>query len=145
MERTIREWVDLFVKGTFDNTLIDVQIDAGWYDWFCMDSLLAGKTRKIGKILGKISNTTLLDRYRIWFKNNCPMCHPLYDDFRFEPLDESLRDKMYFVVTINERNWKIDGKYKVYTARNGYKLEFSANTEKELVNKLEVLVDDLWG
>lgn len=89
MARTIREWSKCFSEGKFDDPSFETQVDAGWYDWFCKHSSLAKKTQKIGKILSGFKNETLLDNYRVWFKNNCPMCYSLYDDFRFEPLDET--------------------------------------------------------
>ena len=31
-----------------------VQIDAGWYDWFCKDTSLVNKTKRMGNIIKQI-------------------------------------------------------------------------------------------
>ena len=83
-EITLRTWIERFNKGDFDAKDVATQIEAGWYDWFCMDSSLANKTKRMGNIIkqfkycGKID----LDQHYVWFKNNYPLNGPLYDDFR---------------------------------------------------------------
>lgn len=60
------------------------KIEAGWYDWFCRDTSLKNKTKKMGNIIKQIKvggRVNLAETY-VWFKNNCPMSGPLYDDFR---------------------------------------------------------------
>lgn len=86
---SIKEWINKFLSGEFDSQDVRVQIQAGWYDWFCKDSSLANKTKKMGNIVRQIKSggKVNLDNWYVWFKNNCPLNGPLYDDFRFAKLD----------------------------------------------------------
>lgn len=55
-----------------------------WYDWFCKDTALPAKTEKLTTKLAQIANSPRInqDTMYVFFKNNCPMNGPLYDDFR---------------------------------------------------------------
>lgn len=89
---TVREWIDKFNHGEFDNEDFKTQCAAEWYDWFCSTKSLAKKLKKMGNIIKDIKNDYILDNFRVWFKNNCPCSYPLYDDFRFEPIKENKED-----------------------------------------------------
>lgn len=81
---SVRQFIDRYRKGMYKNPSVDVQIDAGWYDWFCKDEALARKTEILAKKLISILPSELinLDRQYVFFKNNCPVQGRLYDDFR---------------------------------------------------------------
>ena len=85
----LQRWIGCFICGDFDAEDVKTQIKAGWYDWFCKDSSLARKTKRMGNIIkslregGKVNFTG----WYTWFKNNCPLNGPLYDDFRFADLE----------------------------------------------------------
>lgn len=134
MEITLREWKSNFLAGKYNSKDFKTQCEAGWYDWFCQDATLANRLKKFGKIISQIENDSLLDNYRVWFKNNCPCVGPLYDDMRFEPLDESLRDTHYFGVTVDDKRRK--SKYVVFTARKGYEDEFFFANSRDVVKFL---------
>jgi hypothetical protein len=57
----------------------------GFYDWFCKDSSLERKAKslmaKVIKFTEAHPEIDINDTY-VFFKNNCPMVGPLYDDFR---------------------------------------------------------------
>jgi len=80
---SIKEWIENFDKGTYSKRSTDVQIEAGWYDWFCKDTSLAGKTKVLGPKLKKIAKSNLIDidKQYVFFKNNCPCFGSLYDSF----------------------------------------------------------------
>ena len=128
----VREWIQKFNNGEFDNKDFDTQVKAGWYDWFCSEKSLSNRLKKMGNIIKDINNDYILDNYYVWFKNNCPMIGGLYDDFRLEPLNDDLRDKLYFGVSCEDERNK--NKYELFTARTGYKTEFVADNKKELLN-----------
>lgn len=82
-EYTITEFVEKFRNGEFNSKNKAVQCDAGWYDWFCNDTALAGKTKVLGAKVASIMDSKRFDKDScyVFFKNNCPLVGPLYDQF----------------------------------------------------------------
>jgi len=101
-ERTFAETLRMFEEGAFDENDVGVQIDAGWYDWFCKDSALARKTKTLLQRAKKISKSWRFDNEKtyIFFKNNCPVEGSMYDDFRI--CDIETEDVLYTVVPRRE-------------------------------------------
>ena len=52
-----------------------------FYDWFCNDSSLEGRAKKLKGLAKKLVDHLDLDKNKVYvfFKNNCPMSGPLYD------------------------------------------------------------------
>jgi hypothetical protein len=91
-------FIERFNKGDFHDETVSVQCDAGWYDWFCRDTSLARKTDILGKKAVQLaaSDKINVETMYVWFKNNCPMGGPLYDDLRFADLETG--DVVYTVI-----------------------------------------------
>ena len=99
-EMSVRQWQERFRAGDFNSRDLSVQCEAGWFDWFCRNDALAGRLKKLSSAVLGIKAPFILDNYYVWFKNNCPMAGPLYDDVRFEPLSGE-REGKYFVITLD--------------------------------------------
>lgn len=139
---TVREWIKKFNNGDFDKKDCSTQIEAGWYDWFCDNDSLCKRLEKMGKIIKEIKNDFILDNYYVWFKNNCPCAYPLYDDARFEPIDEEKRDQLYFIIQFDH---PYDSKYmyEIVTARNDYNIEFKCKNKSQVLKIINQLGIDL--
>lgn len=138
---TVREWQEKFRAGAFENKHYTTRIYAGWHDWFCSDSALAGRLKQIGKVVMGITESFFLDNYYVWFKNNCPVCGPLYDDVRFEPLVGE-RDGKYFVVSKDSPHEK--QKWALYTERHGFNQpEYECDNLREMVKYINGLGREL--
>lgn len=136
----IRKWTERFNEGMYSSKDVLTQVDAGWYDWFCRDESLSNKTNTMGQVIkqlkdgGKID----LDKSFIWFKNNCPLSHPLYDDFKVANIDDGATT---YIVQFNSP-WA-NKKYSVLNVDDFFdEIVFETESRRELVkwlnNELEV-------
>ena len=135
-QQSLNQWIKAFNEGKFDSKDTKVQIEAGWYDWFCKDSSLANKTKKMGNIIKQIKpgGKVDLETSYVWFKNNCPLNGPLYDEFRIADIENN---NNLFVVQI-DCVWN-DSKYTVYERLDGFdKPAFKTNSSRELVKWFNV-------
>jgi len=110
----LHAWIGSYICGDFDKEDVKTQIKAGWYDWFCKDSSLAKKTKKMGNIISQLreGGKVNFSSWYVWFKNNCPLNGPLYDDFRFADLETG---KVQFTIQL-DCCWN-NKKYTVYGRR----------------------------
>ena len=129
MEISIKSWIESFDKGEFDSPSRITQCQAGWFDWFCKVSSLAAKTKALGKKLKQIADSKKIDKEKqyVWFKNNCPMCGPLYDDFRIADIESG-----YTVYTIVPRSGHT-GKAEVWGRENDFKCPLVKGTWRDVV------------
>ena len=136
-EMSVRTWQERFRAGDFSSRDRAVQCEAGWYDWFCRDDALAGRLKKISGVVLGITDPFILDNYYVWFKNNCPLEGPLYDDVRFEPLTGE-RDGKYFVVSLDSPHEHM--KWALVTERYGYDApEFECGNVRDMVKYINAI------
>lgn len=130
----VRSWQKAFNMGRFESPKRKTQIDAGWYDWFCSDTSLKNKTKKMGNIIKQIKDGGKVDlnNMYVWFKNNCPMSGPLYDDFRIA----NIKDGATQLVIQIDSPWE-DDKYAIYSVDDFFdKPVLLTNSSRELVKWL---------
>lgn len=94
---------------TFEEVFPDKEVQShcfGFYDWFCRNTSLKNKGKKLWGKAKSISRSTKFDpkKVYIFFKNNCPCVGPLYDDFRI--CDKESTDVLYTVTP----SCTVDGK-----------------------------------
>jgi len=134
MDKQIKlsDWIQRFKSGEFDKPDTSTQIKAGWFDWFCRDTSLANKTKKMGNIIKQIKGGGKVDLETsyVWFKNNCPLSGPLYDDFRIADIENNNN-----LIVVQIDCFRNDTKYTVYERLDGFeKPVFKTDSSRELVN-----------
>lgn len=140
-ELSVRQWQEKFRAGAFHAQDRYTQCQAGWYDWFCRDEALAGRLKKIGRVVMGITDPFILDNYYVWFKNNCPASGPLYDDVRFDPLSGE-RNGKYFVISLDSPHER--AKWVLTTERYGYDApEFECGNIRDMVRYVNALGQEL--
>ena len=140
-ELSVRQWQEKFRAGAFSPQDRYTQCEAGWYDWFCQDNALAGRLKKIGKVVMGITDPFILDNYYVWFKNNCPLDGPLYDDVRFEPLSGE-RGGKYFVIALGSPHER--KKWALVTERYGFDApEFDCRDIREMIRYVNSIGPEL--
>ena len=138
---SVGEWQTLYRAEAFDARDRAVQCEAGWYDWFCRDEALASRLKQLAPVVMGITAPFILDNYYVWFKNNCPMVGPLYDDVRFEPLTGE-REGKYFLVTKDSPHEK--AKWVLYTERCGFDApEFQCANMREMIRYVNEMGPEL--
>jgi hypothetical protein len=127
-------WIQKYNDGDFDSRNVQTQIEAGWFDWFCRDTSLANKTKKMGNIIKQIKagGKVDLETSYVWFKNNCPLSGPLYDDFRIADIETNNN-----LIVVQIDCFRNDSKYTAYERLDGFeKPVFQTDSSRELVKWL---------
>ena len=131
-EKTIRQYIENFDKGLYNNPGIDTQCEAGWYDWFCNDKELKTKTVKLTNLLKQImtSKKIDLDNMYIFFKNNCSGNGDLYDDFRI--CDIKTGNIVYTIIPASGHNSE-KGKASVWGPENAFEYALAGGTWSDIL------------
>jgi hypothetical protein len=85
MKVNLAEQLNAFASGRIIDSEGSENDCFNFYDWFCKDSSLERKANilfpKVKRFLKEYPEIDILSTY-VFFKNNCPMLGPTYDDFR---------------------------------------------------------------
>lgn len=113
----------------------------GFYDWFCSTSSLERKAKSLLNKFKKISKSSKInkDTMYLWFKNNCPCCGKLYDDFRISDLKTG---EVVFTVVPSSGHQSDKGVAELWGRENNFKEPIVSGTYQDIVdwfNKEEVL------
>lgn len=137
----ILESVKNFNNGNYDSRDVKTQIEAGWYDWFCKDSSLSNRTKKlfpkVKRILKKNEKSNRFDPEKsyVFFKNNCPVIGSLYDDFRI--CDIETGDVIYTIVPCSGFDKDSDKKAELWGVDNNFNSPIYEGTWQGLLDFFE--------
>jgi hypothetical protein len=85
MTKTLSDQLNAFASGQIMDSDGTIGNCYNFYDWFCKDSSLKAKANalfpRVKRFLAAHPEIDILSTY-VFFKNNCPINGPLYDDFR---------------------------------------------------------------
>ena len=129
-EVSLRTWLARFNNRGFKAKDVGTQIEIGWYDWFCKDSSLANKTKRMGNIIkqfkegGKIT----LEQHFVQFEKYSPLNGLLYDDFRIAEIETN---ETVFTVQIN--NSREEARFIIYGKMNNFENHCSQITQLKLL------------
>ena len=84
MKTTLTHQLEAFDQGKFLDSDGTESECYNFYDWFCKDKALKAKSERLFKMTKRwVTKRNIdTDKVYVFFKNNCPMRGPLYDDFR---------------------------------------------------------------
>lgn len=113
---SLKEQFKAFNEGSIVNSEGEVNTCFNFYDWFCKDSSLERKSKKLYRAAIKFCEkfNVDLEKHYVFFKNNCPFRGPLYDDFRI--CDRETGDVIYNVTPKSGHT----GHAEVYARSNGF-------------------------
>jgi hypothetical protein len=89
MNATLKQQLEAFENGKYVDSSGREDRCFNFYDWFCRESSLEGKAKRLFAVVKRWvkERNTDTDKVYVFFKNNCPVNGPLYDDFRICDLE----------------------------------------------------------
>lgn len=132
MNTSLKQWIENLNAGMYSHKDSYTQTQAGWYDWFCRDQSLCGKTKALAPKVKRLAQSDKInqDTMYVWFKNNCPMSGKLYDDFRFADLETG--DVIYTIVPSSGHSSN-QGQAEVWGRENDFDSPLVAGTWKDVL------------
>jgi len=128
MDISLKQWISNFKSGMYDAHDVKTQCAAGWYDWFCKETSLGGKLQRLAPKVLQVAKSKKVDpeTMYVFFKNNCPMSGPLYDDFRICDIQEQ---NVIFTITPKSGH---TGKAEVWGRENDFKEPLASGSWKDI-------------
>jgi hypothetical protein len=95
---SLSTWIKKQKNNEFIKKDVDTMIDAGWHDWFCKDSALYSRLKRMIGMVKAAAASELVDADNtyVFFKNNCPCSGGTYDSFSICDLNGS-QDVIFWV------------------------------------------------
>jgi len=117
MKTTLKKQLEAFEKGMYLDSYGNDSRCYNFYDWFCKDTSLKAKADKLFKQVERWVKFSGVDTEKVYvfFKNNCPVSGPLYDDFRICDIETG-----NVIWTITPKCGH-SGKAEVWGLKNGFK------------------------
>lgn len=86
---TLKQQLEAFENGKYLDSYGQESGCYNFYDWFCKDTSLERKAKRLFTMVKRWvkERNTDTEKVYVFFKNNCPMNGPLYDDFRICDLE----------------------------------------------------------
>ena len=137
--RTVRQWQIQYARGDFNSNDFKTMCDAGWYDWFCKETQLKSRLDKMAKIVMQLqtSDRIDIDKMGVYFKNNCPINAPTYDDFRLYYITGNGGSNEYVIEMLSKCVKQRYGcNYAIFHRSNWSKPVYTCRTSAEVVKWL---------
>lgn len=118
--QSIRSFIERYNTGGYLDKDTDIQIKAGWHDWFCKDTSLANKTIKLTRKLTQLisSKKIDIDKTYVIFTNNYPIKGSLYDTFKVVDIESG---RVIYTIVPNDGHINNKGKANVWGKENDWK------------------------
>ena len=116
---------------TINQTLANGYDKNLWYDWFCSDKSLERRGKSLFSKVKAIAKSTKFDNEKnyVWFKNCCPCCGTLYDQFKISDIETG--DVLY-CVTPKSGHYSDKGLGEVWGKENDFKEPLFRGAWKEI-------------
>jgi len=100
-----------------------------FFDWFCSDNALVRKQKALDAKVRKLAKSKLVDpdKMYVFYKNNCPVRGPIYDDIR---ICDMVTGDVVFTVTPKSGH---TGKAEVHGPSNMFMAPLASGTWKEVL------------
>ena len=138
---SVRQWQALCRSGAFRTSDYFAMEKAGWYNWNCSSESLAGRLKKLAKVVMGVTQPFILDHYFILCRNLSSRFDKLYDEVGFVPLVEADQRKCFWVTLDDPYHRK---KWSLFTVRYGVEApEFDCGDIRVLIQYINKIAPEL--